>query len=87
MKSFIAKISKYASALQYSHTPQSILLQYTSSNNAYIKVNIFALKFFQNKGKESFALGQKVILTHDKESENPLQHRDDLELFLYFGFR
>lgn len=55
--------------------------------NAYTKVNIFALEVIQNEGKKSFSLGQKVLLTHDKESENPLQHRDDLELFLYFGFR
>jgi len=35
----------------------------------------------------SFAPSQRALLTHDEEREDPLQHGDDLQLFLYFGFR
>lgn len=44
------------------------------------KSTFSALKFKSQK-----ALLQ-VLLTHDKEREDPLQHGDDLQLFLYFGF-
>lgn len=67
------------SVLCDSHVPQEL----SSATDTYEKVNVFCIKIQKPK---SFASGHEVLLTHDKEREDPLQHGDDLQLFLYFGF-